>query len=130
MPASQLHITSDTPLGANLAPGGATFRAWAPAALEVYVVRGSPGGLPSSYAKNPGDLLVKDANGYWAGYVPGIVDGDLYRFYIVGALGLSAFLVCFLLAVSKTTAWSTSTLCVIRARVAFLASCFEPTKAL
>jgi 1,4-alpha-glucan branching enzyme len=84
MPASQLHITRDTPLGANLAPGGATFRAWAPSALEVYVVRGSPGGLPSTYAKNPDDLLVKDANGYWAGYVPGIVDGDLYRFYIVG----------------------------------------------
>ncbi|MEV4260631.1 MFS transporter [Kribbella sp. NPDC049584] len=37
------------------------------------------------------------------------------RFDIVGALGLSAFLVCFLLAVSKTTAWSTSTLVILYA---------------
>ncbi|WP_432881429.1 MFS transporter [Kribbella sp. CA-245084] len=36
-------------------------------------------------------------------------------FDIVGALGLSAFLVCFLLAVSKTTAWSTPTLVVLYA---------------
>ena len=28
MPVSQLNITADTPLGANLAPGGVTFRAW------------------------------------------------------------------------------------------------------
>ena len=27
---------------------------------------------------------MKDANGYWAGFVPGIKDGDLYRFYVVG----------------------------------------------
>ncbi|MER7248046.1 MFS transporter [Kribbella sp. NPDC000426] len=37
------------------------------------------------------------------------------RFDIVGALGLSAFLVCFLLAVSKTTTWSTPTLVVLYA---------------
>ncbi|WUJ72492.1 MFS transporter [Kribbella soli] len=37
------------------------------------------------------------------------------RFDIVGAVGLSAFLVCFLLAVSKTTAWSTPTLVVLYA---------------
>ena len=37
------------------------------------------------FPKNAGDLLVKDANGFWAGFVPGIKDGDLYRFYVVGA---------------------------------------------
>ncbi|RZU19166.1 MFS transporter [Kribbella rubisoli] len=37
------------------------------------------------------------------------------RFDIVGAVGLSAFLVCFLLAVSKTTAWSAPTLVVLYA---------------
>jgi 1,4-alpha-glucan branching enzyme len=84
MPASQRHIDGHTPLGAHLAPGGATFRAWAPAALDVYLVLGSAGGLPITYAKDPNDLLVRDANGYWAGYVPGVKDGDLYRFYVVG----------------------------------------------
>ena len=28
---------------------------------------------------------MKDADGFWAGFVPGIKDGDLYRFYVVGA---------------------------------------------
>jgi hypothetical protein len=62
MPASQFHIDGHT-LGANLAPGGATFRAWAPAARELYLVLGSPGGLPGTYTKDPNDLLVKDAHG-------------------------------------------------------------------
>ncbi|GAA1161030.1 MFS transporter [Kribbella jejuensis] len=37
------------------------------------------------------------------------------RFDVVGALGLSAFLVCLLLAVSKSSAWSTPTLAVLYA---------------
>ena len=35
MPASQHHIDSATPMGANLVPGGATFRVWAPFVDEV-----------------------------------------------------------------------------------------------
>ncbi|MDK2745296.1 MAG: alpha amylase C-terminal domain-containing protein [Nitrospira sp.] len=85
MAASQLNITSNTPLGATLVPGGATFRTWAPTALEVYIALGHlTGTAPGAFPKNPGDLLVKDAHGYWAGFVPGIKDGDLYRFYVVG----------------------------------------------
>jgi 1,4-alpha-glucan branching enzyme len=34
---SQEHITSETPMGATLLPDGATFRAWAPRARQVYV---------------------------------------------------------------------------------------------
>ena len=85
MPAPQLHIDSHTPPGATLAPGGATFRVWAPAAVDVYVVLGSPGGLPSRYVKSPDDQLVKGTDGYWTGYFPGVKDGDLYRFYVVGS---------------------------------------------
>src|SRR6185295_3304392 len=84
MPLSQQHIDPGTPLGATLAPGGVTFRVWAPAAREVYLVRGSPGGRPDTYTKQPDDRLVNDASGCWAGYVPGLGDGDLYRFYVVG----------------------------------------------
>ena len=88
MPTSQLHINSNTPLGANLVSGGATFRTWAPSALEVYVALKQPGERPSAaFLKNPSDLLVKDDNGYWGGFVPGIKDGDLYRFYVVGTGG-------------------------------------------
>ena len=85
MPASQLNITADTPLGANLVAGGATFRTWAPAAREVYIALQPGATAAAAFPKNAGDLLVKDANGFWAGFVPGIKDGDLYRFYVVGA---------------------------------------------
>ena len=85
MPASQSNITSSTPLGATLAPGGVTFRTWAPKALEVYIALKQPTGTaPAAFPKNSGDLLVKDAEGFWAGFVPGLKDGDLYRFYVVG----------------------------------------------
>ena len=85
MSLSQLHIDSHTPPGANLIAGGATFRTWAPAAREVYLalnrIAESP---PKPFPKNPGDLLVRDADGYWSGFVPGVKDGDRYRFYVVG----------------------------------------------
>jgi 1,4-alpha-glucan branching enzyme len=85
MAASQLNITSSTPLGANLVAGGATFRTWAPAAREVYVALRQQNGVAASlFPKDPEHLLVKDAAGVWAGFVPGIKDGDLYRFYVVG----------------------------------------------
>ncbi len=85
MATSQLNITSNTPLGATVVPGGATFRTWAPMALEVYIALGHPTGTVSgAFPKHADDLLVKDTNGYWAGFVPGVKDGDLYRFYVVG----------------------------------------------
>jgi 1,4-alpha-glucan branching enzyme len=81
MPASQLNIAPSTPLGANLAPGGVTFRTWAPAALQVYIALKQPTGTAAAaFPKLPADLLVKDANGFWAGFVPGLKDGDRYRF--------------------------------------------------
>ncbi|MDB6172793.1 MAG: glycoside hydrolase family 13 domain protein [Chthoniobacteraceae bacterium] len=91
MPASQQYIDSHTPLGANLHNGGATFRTWAPGAQEVYVVLQDPGeNAPSSWQKNPHDLLTKDSNGYWGGYFPGVTNGTEYRFWVVGS-GTSGF---------------------------------------
>ena len=58
---SQSHITTDTPMGANLVDGGATFRVWAPRALAVYL-NGSFGGI-SQLEQTPDQLMVKDANG-------------------------------------------------------------------
>jgi 1,4-alpha-glucan branching enzyme len=85
MAASQLNITPSTPLGANIVPGGVTFRTWAPAALEAYIALQQPTGTAASaFAKMPAGMLVKDANGFWAGFVPGMEDGDRYRFYVVG----------------------------------------------
>jgi len=74
-----------TPSGANLVSGGATFHTWASNATEVYVVRSDAGdNTPAGWSTNDGDLLVKDSLGYWGGFFPGVRDGDLYRFWVVG----------------------------------------------
>src|SRR4051812_1638704 len=85
MPLSQDHVDDSTPMGATLRDGGATFRTWAPAAREVYVVtdglaqRGTSGWRPS-----PNDALVRRADGTWAGFVAGARDGTPYRFWTLG----------------------------------------------
>jgi len=91
MAASQQHIQPDTPLGAQLVGGGATFRVWAPGAKQVYVVlRDFDVKAPTGWKKNANDLLLRDANGYWAGFFPGVKDSDEYRFWVVGEGGEAA----------------------------------------
>jgi 1,4-alpha-glucan branching enzyme len=84
MPASQEHIHAGTPMGAQLLPEGATFRVWAPGAKAVYVIFND---LDAQAELDEAHLLVKDAQGYWAGFFPGIADGTPYRFWVVGAGG-------------------------------------------
>lgn len=79
MPASQEHINAQTPMGANLIGVGATFRVWAPGANEVFA-----SGAFNGWAQDDASRLVKDARGYWAGFLPGVKDGDPYKFYIAG----------------------------------------------
>ena len=79
---SQQHITPNTPMGATLINGGATFRVWAPRALHVYL-NGIFAGVVAQGQTT--DLeMVTDGAGYWTGFVAGASDGDLYRFYVVG----------------------------------------------
>jgi 1,4-alpha-glucan branching enzyme len=85
MPASQQHITLATPMGANLVPGGATFRVWAPRAKEVYIC-----GDFNGWTKAGHSVLVRDSTGRWAGFVAGASDGHKYKFYVVG-LGSEGF---------------------------------------
>lgn len=79
MPARQDHISASTPMGGTLVPGGATFRTWAPAAREVYVV-----GDFNNWTRTADALLVPQGGGRWAGFFPGAIDGMTYKFYIVG----------------------------------------------
>ncbi|MEJ8824835.1 hypothetical protein WKW80_22840 [Variovorax humicola] len=74
MPASMQNVTPDTPLGATLVAGGATFRVWAPGATEVHVV------LQDFEDFEPGDtsLPTRDAQGRWAGFVAPVVEGQCY----------------------------------------------------
>lgn len=83
MPASQAYLSPETPLGATLLEGGATFRCWAPHASEVYVALSSPP-LEGAWPKPESHRLVRDEHGIWGGFFPGVTDGDVYRFYVVG----------------------------------------------
>ena len=80
MPASQVHIDPDTPMGATLVGDGATFRAWAPSALAVHVV-----GEFNDRRIDDASLLVRDERGHWCGFIPGVRDRHRYCFHVVGA---------------------------------------------
>jgi 1,4-alpha-glucan branching enzyme len=81
MPASLEHITSQTPMGANLMAGGATFRVWAPNATALHVL-----GSFNGFTKRDDAALVKDG-GYWLGFIHGINDRDTYKFCVSGTAG-------------------------------------------
>jgi 1,4-alpha-glucan branching enzyme len=75
-------------MGATLLAGGAAFRTWAPRASSVHLVSDelpasrTPGWLPDAK-----DLLVRQADDTWTGFVPGLHDGSPYRFWVVGEAG-------------------------------------------
>ena len=73
------HIDSRTPMGATLLPDGATFRVWAPHALAVHVV-----GDFNDRRRNDANLLTRDEQGHWRGFVPGARDRQRYMFYVIG----------------------------------------------
>ena len=79
-------VGQNTPMGATLlAEGGATFRAWAPAARDVYVVTNTR--TTNNWidgAPDPADRLFPLGDGTWAGFVPGLADGDPYLFWVRG----------------------------------------------
>jgi 1,4-alpha-glucan branching enzyme len=85
LPASQANISQQTPLGANLVAGGATFRVFGPAALDVWI-----SGDFNDWAKqDPAMLLTRNGN-HWGGFVPGVKDGTQYKFFVRGS-GSSGF---------------------------------------
>jgi len=85
MPASQYHITSHTPFGATLVGDGATFRAWAPAARDVYVITDELNDAQhSGWTPKDEDRLVRQDDGTWTGFVSNLHDGSPYRFWVVG----------------------------------------------
>lgn len=79
MPTSMRHIAPDTPMGANLVENGATFRVWAPSAIEVHIL-----GDFNAWTRGPASLLQRDERGHWAGFVEGAREFQEYKFYVVG----------------------------------------------
>jgi 1,4-alpha-glucan branching enzyme len=89
MALPQTNINSNTPMGATLVPGGATFKVWGPLAQAVYL-NGTFGGVSTwNTNTNSALLLTQDASGYWTGFLAGVAEGDLYKYYVVGQSGVS-----------------------------------------
>jgi 1,4-alpha-glucan branching enzyme len=86
--ASQVHISPSTPMGATLTEDGATFRVWAPGAIDLYVITddlkksGDPTWIPRE-----SDRLLRQSDATWTGFIPGVKDGTPYRYYVVGEGG-------------------------------------------
>jgi 1,4-alpha-glucan branching enzyme len=86
MPVLNHRIDLDTPLGATLVDGGATFRTWAPGALDVYVITDSLAvSSATGWAPDATDRLVPLGDQTWAGFVPGVRADDPYLFWIRGS---------------------------------------------
>ena len=89
LPVTQEHITAQTPMGANLIADGASFRVWAPnEAVEVYIrLSEQPDTIhdeSDTWQPNADRKLLRNPDNTWTGFVPGVKDGDYYRFYIGG----------------------------------------------
>jgi 1,4-alpha-glucan branching enzyme len=69
-------------MGAELVAGGATFRCWAPRARAVHVTGSFAG--EAAWEATPANLMTRDWRGYWSGFIPGVRDGDAYKFFVVG----------------------------------------------
>lgn len=88
MPVLPHNIGRDTRMGATLVSGGTTFRTWAPAARDVYVVTDADATTSwSSWTSNPADRLIPLEDGTWAGFVPDVAEGDPYLFWVRGPVG-------------------------------------------
>jgi 1,4-alpha-glucan branching enzyme len=66
-------------MGATLVDDGATFRVWAPAARDVFVI----GDFNASRRDDQSRLLRREG-GHWTGSVSGARDGQKYKFYVIG----------------------------------------------
>ncbi len=69
-------------MGATLVGSGATFRVWAPHATAVHV-RGSFNG----FSIQEDALLLEDPAGQWRGFIDGVADGSLYKYWVTGPSG-------------------------------------------
>ncbi len=76
---NQQNVSDNTPMGAHLTANGATFRVWAPTAKNVYVIGDFNGWTPSQPW-----LLQSRAGGHWTGFLSGVEEGTLYKFWVEG----------------------------------------------
>lgn len=83
MPSALPSNPDNIAMGANLVPGGATFRCWGPrdSITRIWVV-----GDFNGWKVEDASLLNRRGN-YWVGFLPGVKDGHSYKFYVEGEIG-------------------------------------------
>lgn len=76
-------------MGGNLLPSGtgATFKVWAPTARDIFVLWKYEKNEIGVWTNQKTGRLIKIDNGMWAGFVPELVSGDRYMFYVIGPEG-------------------------------------------
>lgn len=78
----------NTPMGATVQAGGATFRTWAPHARDVHLAADAVETAGwTTFSPNAANRLKPLGDGTWAGFVGGIKDEDPYLFWIRGPNG-------------------------------------------
>ena len=70
-------------MGGRLVPGGATFAVWAPNAIAISVV-----GDFNFWDRRAHSMKLLGSSGVWETFVPGLKEGDLYKFEITTKEGL------------------------------------------
>ncbi len=84
MTASQQGHLSEYTDGRYARPGWRHVPRLGSVRAGVHVALAQPGEPGNAFSKTPQTLLVQDQNGYWAGFFPGVQEGALYRFWVVG----------------------------------------------
>lgn len=83
MPAELPFDPDNQPMGANLTQdgGGAVFRCWAPRADRVWI-----SGTFNDWRQDEASEMNRRGD-YFSAYLPGVKDGDEYKFFVEGVIG-------------------------------------------
>ena len=75
-----------TAMGATVQPGGVAFRTWAPNATNVFILTGPSlqAARQAGFVPDPADAMTSLGDETWAAFVPGLLDGDPYLFWVDG----------------------------------------------
>jgi 1,4-alpha-glucan branching enzyme len=80
-------VDRNTPLGATIMNDGVTFRVWAPAAQQMFVLTGDALRLAEQPGFQPGppQAMRPLGDGSWGALVAGLGNAAPYRFWVIGA---------------------------------------------
>src|SRR2546425_11353032 len=89
MPTTRDNVDRNTPMGATVVAGGVTFRVWAPSAQQMFVLTGTSltAAEQNGFVPSASDAMFALGDDTWCAFVPGLGEGDPYRFWVIGSGG-------------------------------------------